>query len=225
MERVSLALIASGSGTDAKSIMQAWKLGCVPEVEKIILISTREGAGCLEKAMALEVQSYVADQAKLKTVTERTQEFKKIFEAQKIDLIFLVGCVIKMFDYNIPMYNIHPADPKKHGGDGMYGLKVHERVLREIMELHERGRIRPDDTFYSYPTVHEAVWEYDAGSILLQGQIQIPTELIQKLLTAQIPLELAAKWLQALVLPNEWIMLPAAVRMAAKIIIKEPLNV
>lgn len=214
--KVNLALVASGSGTDAKSIMQAWKLGCIPEVEKIILISTKEGAGCLEKAMASGVESFTVDQAKLKTDVERTQAFKKNFNDNKINLIFLVGCIIRMFDYGISMYNIHPADPKKHGGDRMYGLKVHEHVLETIMDLHNRGRIKPDDIFYSCPTIHKAVWEYDAGSILLQGQVQIPTKLIQQLLTAQIDLESAAKNLQTLVLPNEWIMLPTAVRMAAK---------
>jgi len=39
---VNLALVASGSGTDADSIMAAWKSGKIPEVEEIILISTVE---------------------------------------------------------------------------------------------------------------------------------------------------------------------------------------
>ena len=47
--RINLALIASGSGTDADSIMAAWEIGCIPEINPPLLISTKKGVGCLEK--------------------------------------------------------------------------------------------------------------------------------------------------------------------------------
>ncbi|MEI8096838.1 MAG: hypothetical protein WCG73_01890, partial [Candidatus Moraniibacteriota bacterium] len=59
--KVNLMLIASGSGTDADAIMKAWHQGGIPEVGKIILVSTCEGVGCLAKANTLGVPSILAE--------------------------------------------------------------------------------------------------------------------------------------------------------------------
>jgi phosphoribosylglycinamide formyltransferase-1 len=53
------------------------------------------------------------------------------------------------------MLNIHPALLPEHGGKGMYGLNVHESVIRAGDE--ETGA-----------TVHYVNEEYDEGGILLQ---------------------------------------------------------
>lgn len=51
-EKIRLGLVASGSGTDANAIMEAYRKGRINRAEPVILISTKTGAGCIDKAKA-----------------------------------------------------------------------------------------------------------------------------------------------------------------------------
>ncbi len=222
-KKVRLACIASGEGTDFFSIASDWRMGLVPEVSSIVLISTKEGAGCLEKADKLEIKHKA-----VKPVNKELplRELAKAFtELGGVDLVFLVGCNVKVPEitcirekvFNLPVYNIHPADPHKHGGQGMYGKKVHLHVLNEIKDLVMRGMAKPNDRFFTTPVVHEAASEYDKGKELLRTQVEIPQAFIQDWLLGKYEgkEEEAADILQKMVLPYEWLMLPGAVRLAA----------
>ncbi|HDQ23099.1 MAG TPA: hypothetical protein ENN28_03990 [Candidatus Uhrbacteria bacterium] len=230
--KLRLACIASGSGTDFESIAKAWKNGWLPEIKEAVLISTKEGAGCLGKAAALDIRSKVVlPQRKALPVKELSAA---LYSLGGTDLIFLVGCIVRVpeclvtrgIPYKIPMYNIHPADPRKHGGQGMYGLTVHLHVLNEIKDLVERGMAKATGRFFTTPTVHEAVAEYDQGKELLRAQVEIPSDLVQFWVagTYQCSDEDMAKKLQQIVLPFEWMMLPCAVRLAAKKILDQQKN-
>lgn len=220
---INLALIASGSGTDAESIMQAWKSGCIPEVNSVLLISTNTKAGCLDKADKFGISTETVDYSESthgqKTKKEKDITFgKKItltLKRNKINLVFLVGCINMIPTIKgIVMYNIHPADPKKHGGYMMYDLDVHIHVLERIHDKISRGWKKSDGRFFTYPTIHEISPEYDQGQILLQGYVEIPQLIIAQF--NKTPIYKLAKKLQEHVIPYEWLMLPVAVRMAAK---------
>lgn len=223
MNRIKTILIASGSGTDANAIMEAYRRGFIPEVYLEKLISTKEGAGCLEKAKRLEVETLVLDRKELGAEGFNLALFSEI-KSSGCELIFLVGCVVKIAPMlGVSIYNIHPADIEKFGGKGMYGLAVHEKVLSEVLDLISRGKKSPDNRFFTYPTVHEAVFEYDSGAPLLVGSVEIPKGVIKNLVNKQVNLQKSAQILQSIVLPYEWMMLPTAVKMAAKKI-EEGLN-
>lgn len=227
---VKLALVASGSGTDADSIMKAWRAGCIPEVDNILLISTKEGAGCLNKASAIGIATRLVSCKGPSEALNFSIKLRERLDLCGINLVFLVGCVHKVIqtrsDDDIATYNIHPADPYQHGGQGMYGLKVHEHVFKEIGDEIARGKKKVSDKFFTYPTIHRAVGEYDAGDILLQGVVEIPAEIIKGFMDpvgfmdGELSLKEAAKALQKHVLPYEWMILPPAVRMAARRIIE-----
>lgn len=221
-ERIRLALIASGSGTDADSIMAAWDQGCLPEILPPLLISTKKDAGCLEKARRHGVESRVVDYRSFTDPDRFNEEMTRVLRSYAIELVFLVGCIHKIYPVEgIPQYNIHPADPVAHGGDKMYGLAVHRHVLEEIIDLLSRGKKTLKDPFYTYPTVHEATWDYDGGDMLLRQAVRIPPDLIREVYEGKKEILEAAQALQQLVLPYEWLMLPAAVRMAARRILWE----
>jgi folate-dependent phosphoribosylglycinamide formyltransferase PurN len=95
--------------------------------------------------------------------------------------------------------------------------------LKEINDLVERGMAKATDRFFTQPTVHEVVDEYDQGKTLLQAQVEIPQELVQGWVTGvyEGSDEDVAKRLQQIVLPFEWQMLPCAVRLAAKKILDQ----
>lgn len=144
----------------------------------------------------------------------------------EIRLVFLLGCIHRMpadcigkDGRSIVMYNIHPADPLAHGGQGMYGLAPHRHVLAEILDQITREQKGIEEEFFTWPTVHEVTAEYDQGSPLLTHAVRISTAIIEKaqeLQRAGQPLDEAAKMLQALVLPCEHLLLPAAVNLACQ---------
>jgi phosphoribosylglycinamide formyltransferase 1 len=221
-QRINLALIASGSGTDANSIMEAWAAGCIPEINPPLLVSTKKGAGCLEKAEKHGVRGYVLDYKEKGGSDLFNKNLQSLLKENLTDLIFLVGCIHKIYPIEgIDIFNIHPADPAKHGGDQMYGLAVHEHVLEEIRDLIYRGKKKITDPFYSYATVHEASLDYDGGDMLLRQAVLIPPVVISDYCQGRKDLKTSAKALQDIVLPYEWLLLPAAVRMAARRILQK----
>lgn len=216
--KIKTALIASGNGTDAEAIMKAYRSGVIANAEIAALISTKEGAICLDKAKGYDVPAHTIAYAKYKNsprafdrlIIELLQDFE-------VQLAFLVGCI-----HHIPvsggfvMYNIHPADTRKHGGKGMYGLAVHRHVLSEIKDSIERGKKTTIDKFFTAPTIHRVIPEYDKGEALLTANVRVPQEIILRLMRMEIDIEAAAQLLQAHVLPYEWLMLPMAVDIAAR---------
>lgn len=212
---LTLILVASGGGTDANAIMEAFSRGHFKDlVSRVVLISTKEGAGCLTKALSWNIDQRTVD-VKEQTVFE--QEIKNLLKELSADVVFLVGCIRRMpVISGLPMYNIHPAETSQFGGNGMYGLTVHKRVLLAIKDRIARGMASPEDGFFTYPTVHEAVQGYDQGREILRASVQIPSDIIRDLVAGIIPLSDLAERLQKHVLPREWLMLPAAVAIAVK---------
>jgi len=235
-EQICLACIASGSGTDFESIAKAWLAGWIPEVSSIVLIATAEKnkdgeeLGCITKAKKQSIPYKVVVPVNKELPRE---ELGAALEALGgVDLIFLVGCIFKIpntitvevMDCCIPTYNIHPADPKEHGGQGMYGLEVHMHVLTAINDKYERGMASLNDRFFTTPTVHEVVDDYDQGKELMRVQVEIPHEIVRAFVTGVFEeegFEDIAEKLQKVVLPYEHQMLPLAVRIAAKRIIDQ----
>jgi phosphoribosylglycinamide formyltransferase-1 len=222
IQKVKTVLIASGSGTDAFAIMDAYSQGFLPDVSIEALISTKEGAGCLEKAEKFGIKTIVIDCKKVVSWIDFNKLLSMEINRLGCKLIFLVGCIVRIYPSDFySMYNIHPADPVKFGGNGMYGLYVHEKVLEHAIDLIVRGKKQIDDIFYTYPTVHEVAKEYDSGDPLMSVAVQIPFEILYALVVYKnVSLKEAAKRLQEHVLLYEWTMLPTAVNLAALKILK-----
>lgn len=215
--KVKTVLIASGSGTDAAAVMKAYQLGVIPEIELCYLISTKKGAGCLERAAEFKIPAVVIDRKAIGSTFDFNAELNSLLVSNQIELVFLLGCVVKVEPaLGIKAYNIHPADIEKFGGKKMYGLTVHERVLLEIKDLIDRGRRCKEDRFFTYPTVHEVVDDYDLGEALLRVGVEIRSSIIRDFITGKTNLEQAASLLQKQVLPIEWRLLPLAVNLAAE---------
>lgn len=218
-EKVRLALIASGSGTDADAIMTACRDGRIRNAETVLLISTKPEAGCLRKAEKNGVEAVVVNR-KANKLNDWWAEVSWQLRQHQVEMVFLVGCAV-VFDpmENFIFYNIHPADPKKHGGRKMYGSAVHKHVLEEIRDEINRGWKKPDGRFFTMVTVHEVNDKPDQGQILCQMRVEIPEAIIQQLVDGKTRIGRLAASLGKHVLPYEWLILPMAVEAAAKNII------
>ncbi|HYA13868.1 MAG TPA: hypothetical protein VEF33_05975 [Syntrophales bacterium] len=219
---INAGIIASGSGTDANAVMSAYNMGFMPEIADIRLISTKIGAGCLAKADLNKIKNIVIECETKQEVPGFNRRLDQYIKGNDIKLIILAGCVWEIYPIEgILMINIHPADTLKYGGRHMYGLKVHERVLSDIIDIIYREIKKPEDDFETYVTVHEVGFPIDQGPVIMRAPVKIPNELIKSLNSGTLNLKEAAEKLQKHVLEYEWIFLPAGVRAAARKIIDQ----
>lgn len=181
-----VAVAVSGRGSNLETLLRA--LGADAPARVVLVLSSRPGAGALDRArahgVAAEVLPDPADAAGWLARLER----------HRIGLVVLAGYlqlvpaqVIARYRHRI--LNVHPALLPAFGGRGMYGRHVHEAVLRS--GARESGA-----------TVHLVDEVYDRGAILAQGRVPV--------LPGDTPERLAAR-----VLEVEHRLLPAVVRAAA----------
>ncbi len=221
-EGINAGIIASGSGTDANAVMSAYNMGFMPEIADLRLISTKGSAGCIGKAAIQKIKSEVIECGSRQEVPDFNLRLSQYIKNQNIRLLILAGCVWELYPIEgVLMINIHPADTEKHGGRHMYGLKVHERVVSEVMDMVYREVAKPEDDFETCVTVHEVGFPIDQGRVIMRASVKIPNEIIIGLHRGDMSLRESAEKLQKHVLEYEWIFLPAAARAAARNIIAE----
>ena len=122
-----LAVLASGSGTNAQRMVEHFKGHALVEV--VLIASDNPNAGVIQRAWDLGVPLFLFD----KTMLSDGQLQREVI-AQRIDLIVLAGFMqlipaelVRAFQQRI--VNIHPALLPKFGGKGMYGDRVHAAVI------------------------------------------------------------------------------------------------
>lgn len=159
-----IALLASGSGTNAQNIIEYFVSNEMVEVDS--LWSNKADAFALERASKLGVKTFVFNR---KTFYE-TDEIIETLIKRKVDLIVLAGflwLIPSNLIKNFTIINIHPALLPKYGGKGMYGMKVHQAVVDN----------REKESGISIHFVNE---KYDEGKMIFQAACKVePTDLAE----------------------------------------------
>ena len=119
------------------------------------------------------------------------EELRRVLTAAGAELVVLAGYLKRVpaavvREWRGRIINVHPALLPRHGGPGMYGLKVHQAVLAS-----------GDAT--SGATVHLVSEEYDEGESLCQGVVPVLPDDTPETLAARV-LEVEHKLLPAAVL-------------------------
>ncbi len=161
---LKLCVFASGSGSNLKAIINASLLGSIRS-KIVLVISNNSSSGALETAAKFNIPFIHLSQKLFKTEMELTKNILDILKEYKIDLILLAGYmkmlspkVIKKFPNKI--INIHPALLPKFGGNGMFGIHVHEAVLKAKEKI-------------TGATVHFVNEVYDSGAIIKQREVKV----------------------------------------------------
>jgi len=148
-----IAILASGSGTNAQRLMEHFAGSAIAQV--VLIASDQPTAGVLQRAWDRGVPSYLFNGKQLKDGT-----LLRELQGQRIDLIVLAGFMrlipaelVQAFPQRI--LNIHPALLPQYGGKGMYGMHVHEAVI--AARESESGI-----------TIHYVNEHYDEGEHLFQ---------------------------------------------------------
>lgn len=170
-----IAILASGSGTNAQAIIEYFRANS--EVEVALILSNKFGAGVHKRAAKLGVPSLTFSKEQMED-----GRLLMLLEEHKIDMVILAGFLLKVPSEIVSAYkdrivNIHPALLPKYGGKGMYGAHVHEAV---IQNGEEKSGI----------TIHIVDEVYDHGRHLFQAEVAIdkndtPESLAQKIHTLE----------------------------------------
>ncbi|MFY0687823.1 MAG: phosphoribosylglycinamide formyltransferase [Cyclobacteriaceae bacterium] len=155
---IKLAILASGSGTNAENIVKYFSDSS--QVKVRLIGANKSSAYVLERARKLGVSSFVFN----KTDMESGEVLDRL-SAEHIDYVILAGFLLKVSDnllqkFPTQIINIHPALLPKFGGKGMYGDHVHAAVIAK--QEKESGI-----------TIHLVNENYDEGKILFQAKCPV----------------------------------------------------
>lgn len=155
----NIAILASGSGSNAEQIIHSFSGDSEHSVR--LVLSNKPDAYVLERARKLSVPAMVFD----RNTFYNTRQVLDALNESSIDILVLAGFLWLVPDYLLITFpqriiNIHPALLPDYGGKGMYGMRVHEAVIRD-------GRKK------SGITIHLIDEEYDRGRILFQAECPV----------------------------------------------------
>ena len=124
----NIAILASGEGTNAERIIRYFEEK--EEVNVAVVIASRASAGVIKRVEHLHVPCRVVTSAGF-----ASGEALQVLQEYKTDFVVLAGFLLRIPDailhaYPKRMVNIHPSLLPKFGGKGMYGIHVHEAVLK-----------------------------------------------------------------------------------------------
>ncbi|MDR7132473.1 phosphoribosylglycinamide formyltransferase-1 [Algoriphagus sp. 4150] len=153
-----LAILASGSGSNAEKIMAHFQNS--EKAEIVLVASNKPEAFVLERAKKFGVPTFTFSRKEMDAgiLLEKLQ-------SENIDWVILAGFLLKIpvdltRAFPDKMVNIHPALLPNYGGKGMYGSFVHEAVKAA------------GDTKTGI-TIHLVNENYDEGRIVFQASTPI----------------------------------------------------
>ena len=154
-----LGFLASHRGNGVRTIFDEISKGSLDAVIKVI-ISNNPTSEILQFAERENLCSYCVNEKNEENVEQRMIE---LIEDHSVNILLLAGYLKKVGSNVIStlsgkILNIHPSLLPKYGGQGMYGIKVHEAVI--LSKDTESGA-----------TVHVIDEEYDKGRILAQYKV------------------------------------------------------
>ncbi len=173
---IRLAILASGEGSNANAILRYFSGH--PQIQIVLIACNRQAAGVYQIAENHLVES-------IHLSRERFQQgdgYLPVFREKQVAGLILAGFLWKLPPTLIQAYpnqilNIHPALLPKFGGQGMYGIRVHEAVLaaRET----ESGI-----------TIHRVDEHYDNGDVVFQAHCPVdPHDTLETLAQRVLQLE------------------------------------
>jgi phosphoribosylglycinamide formyltransferase 1 len=154
-----IAILASGSGSNAENIIKYFKKKKHAQVE--IILCNKEDAFVFERAKRLNIEAQYLSNSEFKA----GDKLLEILIAKQIDLVVLAGFLLKIPENLLDQYpdkivNIHPALLPKYGGKGMYGMNVHKAVVENKESV-------------TGITIHLVNENYDEGQILFQSSVSV----------------------------------------------------
>ena len=161
---MNIAFLASYNGSSAKAITDACLEGELL-ARPSLMISNNEGSVALQWAEDKGLKTACLNSKTHPNAQDLDEAIANKLQEEKIKLVVCSGYMkligpktIESFEGKI--LNVHPALLPKHGGQGMYGRKIHEAVKNA--GDNKTGI-----------TIHIVNGEYDKGKIIAQKEIPL----------------------------------------------------
>lgn len=170
---VSIAVLASGSGTNLQAIIDFnARLGASANGSISLVASNRASAAALQRAKAAGIRAEVFD------ASDDGTALLALLQRNFVDLVVLAGYLKHLPSkvtsaYHSRIINIHPGLLPESGGAGMYGSRVHAAVL--AAGAPSTG-----------VTVHFVDEEFDHGPTIAQWRIPVRDDDTAESLAARV---------------------------------------
>lgn len=164
MKKLNLAVLCSGGGTNLQALIDAIERGELLAEIKIV-ISNNSKAFALERAKNHNIPPLHLSHKQFTTPEEFDQRLLEVLIENQIDMVILAGYMkilspVIIRAYKNRILNIHPALLPHFGGPGMYGIHVHEAVIKSGVKI-------------TGVTVHIVDEVYDHGAIVIQKPVEV----------------------------------------------------
>jgi phosphoribosylglycinamide formyltransferase 1 len=163
MPTLHLGFLASHGGSNMQAIVDACKEGRLDAVPRVVISNNSESMA-LQRANSEGIPGYHVS-GRTHPGAAEDREILRVLRRHDVDTVVLAGYMKRIGPETLAAYrgrilNIHPALLPKFGGQGMYGKRVHEAVLRAGEKV-------------TGVTVHTIDERYDTGPILNQCQVPV----------------------------------------------------
>lgn len=161
---IRVAVFASGRGSTFRAIHAALDHADAPAAI-VLCVSNNPRPGAFEYAEGVGIECVRCSPRMFPDEGLYAASLLTTLRERGVELLVLAGYMRKLppavvGEYRGRVLNIHPALLPKFGGQGMYGMHVHEAVIAA-------GEAE------SGPTVHLVDEEYDTGPILAQQAVPV----------------------------------------------------
>lgn len=195
MNKVKIAVLVSGGGTNLQALIDAEKSDIIKNGTISLVISNNEGAYALERAAKAGIDTAVVTKKALGSQEAFEDAIMKLIDDNGIGIIVLAGfmsILSERFTSTYPerIINVHPSLIPSFCGKGFYGLHVHEAALAYGVKV-------------TGATVHFVNEIPDGGRIIMQKAVEIRDDDTPEILQRRVMEE------------AEWKILPASVEKVA----------
>ena len=201
MEKIKVAVLVSGGGTNLGALIEAEKKGIIKSGKLSLVISNKVGAYALERAKAADIEALTVTKAECGSQEAFEERLIEELKSRGIELIVLAGFMAILSEkftrtFEGRIINVHPSLIPSFCGKGFYGLRVHEAALEYGVKV-------------TGATVHYVNEIPDGGKIILQKSVSIKKGDTPEMLQRRV-MEKA-----------EWIILPKACELVSKRLLSE----
>ena len=133
-EKVRIAVLASGGGTNLQALIDAERSGKIQNGEIALVICNRKSAYAAERARLAGIRAEIVTRKECGGQEGFEARMTELFEEENIELIVLAGFLniltsdfVRRYDHRI--VNIHPSLIPAFCGEGFYGIVPHEAAL------------------------------------------------------------------------------------------------
>ena len=201
MDKIRIAVLVSGGGTNLQALIDAEKDGRIKSGTIALVVSNKQDAYALERAKAAGIEAVYLKRSRKDQGAAFEAALTELLKDRGIGLIILAGFLSILSEdftkrYPDRIINIHPSLIPAFCGAGYYGLKVHEAALSRGVKV-------------TGATVHYVNEIPDGGEIIFQKAVEILPE--------DTPESLQLRVMQE----AEWKLLPAAAELVSEKLLKE----